>query len=1438
MDYPRNTGRQSSEEFSASRSVMAQLNTIGKDGNLDSQTINDSATGNDKCRPVVTPLTSARILNRADNAHDRLSKNRASKRGFPFTATTVNQNGFNGVTAPLLARYRASDPHNSAPVMEGQVLGGRDGTSRSRFLLWSFFLFVSPVLFPAGIAASVVLCVCWILLNLFFDSNQLVEALFQFNTIKWRFAYMQESHSTCLWKSLRSLGFTTERLLDMGIAPWMTSLQRSTKLKLPGSLPLYYTLPFNSRLGHVSTKYFPNSKFGFPLRLAMKYQFGATPGKENEIKTSFLSNPIPQLGGVKITLSQLPTETKAPDFDTKWTPSFFSPSIVDRPLKHAYSQEGELITERESEFYRHYPQGQRVERLPSRFTETLKSVRWAPWTLGNYTLNIPVSYNQKSWISPASHRLPATDFLDLAGLFSGATDPATLKVAQDRVAHLRFLGSRGDRIINGWQADNIPRGLRFSAFVRQAMRNHDYREIAFRLWSRLFLVDEFSALREWNGTLDLPYADMRLENPNGGTPIALTFINAEAPAANPPVNPEQPMWEDIAQAGLRAGSKQFVDASDLSEQEVIELLSAMVPTEPGQSVRLRAADPPRVNGALPQEGPCNELDFVHPLQRYSFPNGVDEVFIHTGANAKFDLPAQQRIRASVCGVPSASAIITLLRVLSVRHNASDHVDFGLELAMARNSIFSMRDFLSRRDNCPRHSYTHSDLNNEIHLPRMYTAGAYVDAFLTPGTVSAQTDLALELKPCEVVNNAALIGFFRTTAINWAAYSLSAYGRVWNRRPSNEPDRRISSFMSVLTRTFSFDKITAWSTVHNNALAYQYGFGLSPSVRSTEAGWLLDAHRDWVTPYVHNHYLELWAMKFIPTFQVLPYFDPEGSSSHVGWPSSLPNPIPAYESFNDQVRLGRDMPPFLKQAWKQDGGFNRNAQFFAATGLNGRYRHEGAAINVSLMRWSGDRIDQIPAPAGAQPVQWLAPAGSNFSDFILPGSVVNYNHSRNRSYSFGFRNNAQVDGETHRRWFDAAKQEPHVSLMVNYIHPTKDSRQLDNLLDYSTIILEQGNNYTGMVVVPHHLPDYEIDSELNPARLLDFGGRGEAPPSAEPVALDKPTNLRVAAARTGAPVARFHSRPRPPPVNRSSDPDLTQGQALDISYSPNNPELVSDLPTLGRYEAQVTDDGIQIPQRPSAKCEPSEYMAGANSGYDAQLEADRNRELDEQFREFLRQSTNQLNEFRQARVARTTPPQRQSSSWVPRSPGPRPIRHHSTESQVVRNRRSKMPQHRPVYGTFPTPPPSEPVVSNDVDARHTQSMWLKHGDYNTPNPLASDAIAHGNHQPGSKPTPVVRLPPVRPESQARGGYHTTAQGRTNHDPPTGMTPVVPKHERDLHYSGPTPTHQLPPIEEINETVNSSGVPPQDGFSHESDLRSRVFETDGVNSDPNYVFQSEN
>jgi hypothetical protein len=365
-------------------------------------------------------------------------------------------------------------------------------------------------------------------------------------------------------------------------------------------------------------------------------------------------------------------------------------------------------------------------------------------------------------------------------------------------------------------------------------------------------------------------------------------------------------------------------------------------------------------------------------------------------------------------------------------------------------------------------------------------------------------------------------------------------------------------------------------------------------------------------------------------------------------------------------------------------------------------------------------------------------------------------------------------------------------MVNYIHPTKDSRQLDTMLDYSTLILEKGNSYSGLVLTPHLRPNYELEENFSP-RAPKYQSMEVNIPQYGP-AINVPTGTRVAARRApfGSAVATTRVV-----VEKQT------GIEPKITYRSKNPEFYQDLPAMQEHEAVVTEEGITLDNASLSSDEEIDLSRDiklpGDADYDIALETSRAQEMDKQFQEFLAQQALSQAKFRKerlerdARIAKRVEATRQAQAVAERRrttaagttyriPAGTTYRIPAGLTEQVRTARQAVSQatrgqvshntapsgpgavapkpvaeprtavppgtfyRKPVLGRFPTKP-TKPVVPNDSDAGATQSMALRQ----------AKALAAGPPTPQTARKPRVSFAPTH-------STHEAAEDRTDAGPP--------------------------------------------------------------------------
>lgn len=1019
-------------------------------------------------------------------------------------------------------------------------------------------------------------------------------------------------YKSCMYTALLDLGLSPVDLLINNIYPWTTSLARVDKryVKSLGLLPLYWSFT-GGKFGHVSSTWFPGSRFIFNPLLARSVSFGAEPGATS----SWYAPPVAQLGGAKPMLTQIPVTTKSNNFSTPWSARFWPTQAVEAACSWTQADNGESFgIERTSEFMRHFPKNLNVNRLPQFFTHTSFSEffwRARPAADG---LNIVDTTSNRPWTPySVAGRLTSTLGSSLGPLLAGNVENEARSKAQQTLSAFRFLSTRGNRTIPHWEAEDTPRSLALANFLQRASRVQDYRTVAVRLWSRLLLRVAQDAVSE-------------RERQVGGQPFVwqsatganaqLTWLTATLPApaagpgAPPPANPEAPMWDDVSQDALLNGTKQFIDVLGLSRGEVVELVSAMDPML-------------QVNFPAWRH---NNNDYMSGLSRYVHTNDTTEIFLHTGNNdAAFSAADRAWIQQHVHAEPSIVNILSVMRQLIALHDCLDDFKFGFEVAINRFATFRSGHAKTLAGNAQHHYHFSGDGNVGLDLPRTYTPSAYYAVLLQPGVIDPEMLTIMQSTQKFFLNNACLLLHSQLVSLNWAAYSSSLYGRLWNNLPGQEPDPRIRNHIDSIRRTYALDPNNLWSAIANNALAHQYGYGVSPNVRMTTQGSLLNIFADFSTPWFANPYIDMWMIDFIPTFQILPYFDDINHQSRVGMDINKPFPIQDDYTFDGRVKLSRERDFLNGLMWLNDGGFTRNAQFFAAQGdANSLFRFENGDPNISLRRWTAQLNYEFPNAPAAQPITWMGGRQSPFGDFILPGSILNFDVAtgRTRAYGIATDNAAQLTA-VRRRWIAQARGDDMSSLMVNYIHPMKEQRELLDLPDYSAIIWETDSAFSGISIVRHDLPNFEVDARFNDAIPLSSVSLNAAY-SGDPMATRAPARVTRAAKSTnvspGSRVARILPRQSYRPVTPPNDNTLV--------YEAKGALTAQDVPPLMRGAVDVSDQGITPVQRPPYPSRPVSPPHDPSDDLYPKINSDFNRQLDQieasyddDFNNYLREDAN-------------------------------------------------------------------------------------------------------------------------------------------------------------------------------------------------------------------------
>lgn len=900
--------------------------------------------------------------------------------------------------------------------------------------------------------------------------------------------------------------------------------------------------------------------------------FLSTPYSNAEPKPTmeFSTPSVPALGGARAVLTQLPTSARAAGLNNKWAPTLYPTQAVDQRIVHNVSARA-ITTLRENNYVRSYPENLPQPRQPEHFSEILSSIIAARLTNSQArgANSVPVGFNRSWERKPITDRTLSPQHAGLASVLEGIDySKQSLASAEQAISINRFLDTRGNRIIPRWEADQWNRWSGVTSLYTIGQADRNYFQIAYRLLARYYfslVAEELPGLTPVVGAL--------------GTQTLLTGLTTQLPPAPVPipgqpiplpVNPEAALYTQAAFSGLKTGTKQFIDAEGLSEDELVELLSAVVPLTHDNMPLLRTA------------APHNEDFFCGPT-RYTYANGVDEVFIHFGNNP---IPALPQIGALVHRAPQGAKILSVLRYLAMRHGAAEDIDKALEVLISRIVMYTNSTQLrGLRTNAPTGVYINSDGNFEMHLPISKTASAYFDSFMVPHAHTGELPAFASLPARSVINHGVLFAQARAAALNWAAAAWSMSGRSWVNAPGAENNSYVRNHIDVFLRKYSSDILNLWTSNHNNALAFHVGWSLSAPARSTEANVVVNWWSDHHVPTLTNAYLELWQVENLPSHQVLPWDDRETPST-VSWPSNTPFPIHDAYSFTAHmhVQVARDTPAEVGRTFMGDGGSIANAQHFAAVGTLNGFRFEAAANTpaISIARWRQRHAFQFPvAPAMQAPV-WLAEPGSPFADFLSPGSLGSHNVEANVSYSYGLTASPDISALDRRftaqLWFDSARQVPRRSLMINYVSPFPDRREFASLQDYSIIVWEKENAYAGMSLVPVDFSPVSM-ADYKPASNLSF------PSLTRPSAVDTSDiakNPRVASSKRAPRAAasdilsrlkEFNSPKHevsPSPVHSPRLP------AAQLSYEAKYPVEAAQIPAdYTYYQPVVEQDKVHV-----------------------------------------------------------------------------------------------------------------------------------------------------------------------------------------------------------------------------------------------------------------------
>jgi hypothetical protein len=958
---------------------------------------------------------------------------------------------------------------------------------------------------------------------------------------------------------------------------------------------------------HVEHTWFPKStrvSLTHFLSLSLSTLF-FTDEPDMKASLNLAAPPIAALGGVRQVATSLIVPRKAEGFDRLWTPNLWPTQMVAYQTSWDDSTTPGLISStRLSEYSYHFPTDLPNPRLPQIFEEYLHSTwfRNLPLEEGDFTA---VSYN-RNFPADETDRVVLDEFKAIGQIISGNMSMDVLKDADTQASMSRALGSRGQRLQLGWEANLVPRWQATRNLAISSYADRNYTEMCFRLvTSRICSTatnDLFHGIQGYERYVANTATNVQIIHINAQTPIPAAPVPG-APPALPVQNNEHDFWLPATQSALLYGTAQFIDGEGLSREHIALIVGSLAPKDRTNVPVIRKPQPAgvplphspgssRANSPVPPQ--VQDYDYFLPnIVRHTYPNGVTHIYIHHGNNPIPNLAEQAWIQAHAFDFPDQTVCDSVIRFLSLRHGLGPVFSKSFDIAIYRAVGYDYADARGANPGNQSNDIVDCSGSTMMYLPRNKTGAGYFDIFFTPAHISSYVEDILSIPSNHLVHSLSLISHARAVSLSWACKAGSFVGNIWT-LPAAGGQQFLRNHADKWLHQY-YDETNLWTVLFANAQATQFGFNPSYYTRRTESGFVIPWWHTYVAPYLANHYLELWMMQTIPTFQVLPYFDDNQLSSHVRWANGTPDQVTSRydQDARPQIRLAREIEAFPGHAWLGDGGAEYNSQFYIAQGNDGQFAYSGGRHKLGLRRWDASYARSFPAAPGLGVVHTMTPAGSHFSDFLLPGSLLSYRMSNDRVVNWGVTPTSDLTRLEVGRWWSAGSGEAHTSLMINYIPPSGEHYEIDSMADYSVTLWTENNRFSAMTF--NNVANIITSENFHP-RDLKVG--------------QNPFSLNFDSAphsyQQYAP-ARITTRVKSLRITNTLDPK-TEAKSINsylgervkaqasIKYETKYPLWQDELPEMRPGFATTNDEGItyhegQPPAGPSREPTPtySEYM---------------------------------------------------------------------------------------------------------------------------------------------------------------------------------------------------------------------------------------------------------
>jgi len=687
-------------------------------------------------------------------------------------------------------------------------------------------------------------------------------------------------------------------------------------------------------------------------------------------------------------------------------------------------------------------------------------------------------------------------FSALAEAFRGDISASALSGMETVVGTRRFAASRGNRLIAGWEAAALDRARRLQTMAHVDQQGQRYTRVLTMLWTRYLM-----ALNRRHVSAHYPVPEWSQPNRPAPCPInaqASPFENLSAilDPANPNVDPEAALWTGASLDDIANGSAVFLDVDGLADDTIFELIRCFLPFTARDAWAWEAPAVERTP-ATPAVSELKEGDrVVRPATAakpavmstartwWMLPSGLvvdgaKKIFLHWGTERPRYTADQLNLTPGTAGAidifarpPNTLDTMNAISHLVNRHHCGTEARNAFDLAVWRLYGFKYQDSPVAASNAP-NAMVPCLGTMELSLPRDYTAPAYFDAFRNPLPTPRDVSDLLAAPASAICWGSFVLTIAGACGLNWAAYAFSLTGEAiqeWRRRPNN-PNQFVAVHTTSWLNSLLPDQSNPWSNGLANCIALMYGFAPHPDTRLCMARTIDNSWKKYCAPYFTLPYHEMWALSVLPSHQMLPL--PQTTPL---WQEDEPRPTAGLLDFSGKVRLARDLPRFSGRSWLQDGGSAYSLQHYASMGSGAdpapEYRCTSLRTtrHVKLAAWDSPFQFDLPSDPATFDIEWAAPTGSPFADFVVPGSVRTFDLPNNRLRALavlnGWKNSCGAYRGLNLAMFNAARNMPLQGVCVTYLHPLPAMREFEEVQDYSMIevISKETGTFAGLITV--------------------------------------------------------------------------------------------------------------------------------------------------------------------------------------------------------------------------------------------------------------------------------------------------------------------------------------------------------------------------------------